>query len=61
MARAARGRSPVRIGRGRSPHQNFTAGGVSAPSLAVNSAIGLLPRKKVLAQSTVGKVRSAVL
>ena len=44
-----------------SPHQNFTAGGVSAPSLAVNSAIGLLLRKKVLAQSTPGKVRSAVL
>ena len=45
----------------RSPHQNFTAGGVSAPSLAVNSAIGLLPRKKVFAQSTPGKVRSSVL
>ena len=45
----------------RSPHQNFTAGGVCASSLAVNSAIGLLLRKKVFAQSTPGKVRSSVL
>ena len=42
-------------------HQNFTCGGFSAPSVAVNSAIGLLPEKAVFAQSTVGKVRSAVL
>ena len=45
----------------RSPHQNFTAGGVCASSLAVNSAIGLLLRKKVFAHSTPGNVRSSVL
>jgi len=42
-------------------HQNFTCGGLSDPSVAVNSAIGLLPVKKDFAHSTVGKVRSAVL
>src|ERR1700733_11824034 len=36
--------------------QNFTCGGFSEPSLAVNSAIGLLPEKAVFAQSTVGNV-----
>ena len=36
--------------------QNFTCGGVCAFSLAVNSAIGLLERKKVAAHSTPGKV-----
>ena len=41
--------------------QNFTCGGFSEPSLAVNSAIGLLPANAVFAQITVGKVRSAVL
>src|ERR1700733_11617384 len=41
--------------------QNFTCGGFSEPSLAVNSAIGLLPEKAVFAQRTVGNVRSAVL
>ena len=44
-----------------STHQNFTSGGVCAPSLAANSAIGLLSRKKVFAHSTPGKVRSSVL
>ena len=42
-------------------HQNFTCGGFSAPSLAVNSTIGLLLEKTVFAQMTVGNVRSAVL
>src|SRR5579863_1528789 len=42
-------------------HQNFTGGGLSEPSVAVNSAIGLLPEKKNFAHSKVGKVRSAVL
>jgi hypothetical protein len=42
-------------------HQNFTCGGFSAPSLAVNSAIGFSPENAVFAQMTVGKVRSAVL
>ncbi len=42
-------------------HQNFTAGGFSAPSLAVNSAIGLASVKKNFAQITVGNVRSDVL
>ena len=44
-----------------STHQNFTSGGVCASSLAVNSAIGLLLRKKVFAHSTPGNVRSSVL
>ena len=56
----ARARSPLRIVAAVNA-QNFTSGGVCAPSLAVNSAIGLLPRKKVFAQSTPGKVRSSVL
>jgi hypothetical protein len=41
--------------------QNFTVGGFSEPSLAVNSAIGFSPENAVLAQITVGNVRSAVL
>ena len=41
--------------------QNFTVGGFSEPSLAVKSAIGFSPENAVLAQMTVGKVRSAVL
>src|ERR1700722_14039923 len=32
--------------------QNLTCGGFSEPSLAVNSAMGLLPRKNVLAHSS---------
>ena len=39
----------------------FTWGGVSAPSFAVNSAIGFSPENAVFAQMTVGNVRSAVL
>ena len=42
-------------------HQNFTCGACCAESSAVNSAIGLVPAKKVFAQSSVGKVRSEVL
>ena len=42
-------------------HQNFTWGGVAAPSFAVNSAIGFSPENAVFAQMTVGNVRSAVL
>ncbi len=42
-------------------HQNFTCGACCAASLAVNSAMGAVPEKKVLAQSRVGNVRSEVL
>ena len=45
----------------RAAGQNFTLGAVSEPGVATNSAIGLLPRKKVEAQNTPGKVRSSVL
>ena len=41
--------------------QNFTCGGVCAPSLAANSAIGLLERKKVAAHRMPGNVLSSVL
>ena len=41
--------------------QNFTGGGVCAVSLAANSAIGLLARKNVEAQSMPGNVFSSVL
>ena len=39
-------------------HQNLTGGGLSEPSVAVNSAIGFSPENTVFAQSTVGNVRS---
>jgi len=45
----------------RTRDQNFTFGAVWASSVAVNSAIGLAPLKKVEAQITVGNVRSATL
>jgi hypothetical protein len=41
--------------------QNFTCGGVCAPSPAVNSAIGLLLRKTVAAHNRPGKVLRVVL
>ncbi len=41
--------------------QNFTFGAACASSVAVNSAIGLLPLKKVEAQITPGKVRNSTL
>jgi hypothetical protein len=40
--------------------QNFTCGALWAASLAVNSAIGRVPEKKVFAHSGVGMVRSEV-
>jgi hypothetical protein len=43
------------------PYQNFTCGGVCAPSVAANSAIGLLERNTVEAHNKPGNVLREVL
>ena len=55
------GGEPARERRDAAAGQNFTFGTASEPCAAVNSARGLALRKKVDAQITSGKVRSAVL